>query len=378
MIKKENFLSFPVPRLNYSERRVLGLLLRAGELTQAGISERSGLAQQSVSRLISALLGHGCLEEVGQVAQARRGQRPTTFRLVPGYAASFGITIMADTVAVALLDFSGRVLGEAMRTLPDMRRDTVLSSLQDLMDQLVASARVDPARVVGLGAGVSGFFTSTDGTSLNTPLSLDDWALVDIGEVLSRHFRMPACMDNDGNAAAVGESMVGVGRWCGHFAYLYFATGFGGGVIIDGELARGRHGNAGEFAGILPDGHPHPNLESLRAKITSHGIALDNVADMVERFDPSWPGVSEWIELSLPSLNLIASAIHAVIDPEAIVLGGRIPQPLSNLLIPRISLTNVDRRDAPRPEPRLVHAEAKGDAAAVGAALMPLKKFFFC
>ena len=308
--------------------------------------------------------------------QARRGQRPTTFRLAPGYAASFGVTIMAETVSVALLDFSGRVLGEAMQPLGDMQRATVLASLHELMDRLIADSGVDRHRIVGLGAGISGYFNGT-GARLNTPLTLDDWALVDIEALLNDHFQMPAWVDNDGNAASVGESMVGVGRWCDNFAYLYFATGFGGGVIIDGELSRGRHGNAGEFAGILPDGYTHPNLDGLRANISSHGIALDNVADMIKRFDPTWPGVTEWIDLSLPSLDLIASAIHSVIDPDAIVLGGRIPHQLAAMLIPRITFTNVTRRDSPRPEPKLVQAEASGDATAVGAALMPLKNFFF-
>lgn len=376
MINRQNIRYLEPPRLSHSERHILGLLLRSGELTQAGIAERSSLAQQSVSRLIAGLLAHGCLEEVGQVPQARRGQRPTTFKLAPGYAASFGVTIMADTVSVALLDFSGQVLGEAMQALADMHRATVLESLQELMDRLIAESGVDRRRIVGLGAGVSGYFTGT-GTLLNTPLSLDDWALVDIEALLSDHFRMPAWVDNDGNAAAVGESMVGVGRWCSNFAYLYFATGFGGGVIIDGELLRGRHGNAGEFAGILPEGYPHPNLDGLRTMIGARGVALDNVADMIDRFDPAWAGVREWIESTVPSLDVMVSAIHSVIDPEAIVLGGRIPQQLAGMLIPRITLANINRRNSPRPEPKLVQAEAKGDATAVGAALMPLKKFFF-
>lgn len=376
LLKNKEYQFSSEHHISASERRVLALLLREGKLTQSAISEQTGLAQQSISRLLNELVRRGCIVEAGRVSLGQRGQAPAAFRLSGKFATSIGVAIMADTISVALLDFAGNVTGESVEILPDMRHATVLSAMQVLMDDLMDRHKVDRERIVGMGAGVSGFFTSNT-AALNTPASLDDWALVDIAELLSEHFGVPAWMDNDGNAAALGEGMIGVGRWARKFAYLYFATGFGGGVIIDGKLMRGSHGNAGEFAGILPAAFPHPNLESLRNELQRHGIQTESVAAMVAGFDPAWPGVDEWIDGMMPSLDLVTSAIHAVIDPDAIVLGGRMPAALAELLIPRITLFATHRRGSPPPLPIVVLAEARGDATAIGAALLPFKKCFF-
>ena len=376
LIDKASAAGAAIPGATASERRVLAALLREGKLTQAAISDRVGLAQQSVSRLLAELTRRGCITQAGPVALGQRGQSPVAFKLAGPFATSIGVGIMADTISLALLDFAGDVIGEGAQTLPDMRRDTVLLAIEGLLTSLSKRYQVDRTRLLGIGAGVSGFFTD-DPHTLNTPASLDDWALVDIASLLSEHFELPAWMDNDGNAAALGEGMIGVGRWARKFAYLYFATGLGGGVMIDGQLMRGSHGNAGEFAGILPPSYPHPNLDSLRVQLQRNGIDTEHVAAMVAGFDPTWPGVSAWLDEMMPSLNLMISAIHAVLDPDAIVLGGRMPPALAELVIPRIALNSTQRRGVPPPQPTVVLAQAGGDATAIGAALLPFKNCYF-
>ena len=81
---------------------------------------------------------------------------------------------------------------------------------------------------------------------------MGDWALRDLEAELSQVLDMPVWIENDGNAAAVGESLFGVGRRHRSFAYLYIAAGLGGGLILDGVPVRGFRGNAGEFTGLLP------------------------------------------------------------------------------------------------------------------------------
>ena len=185
-------------------------------------------------------------------------------------------------------------------------------------------------------------------------------------------------IENDGNAAAIGESLVGVGRWAKDFVYLYIATGLGGGVILDGEMVRGEFGNAGEVAQLLPPRiYPHPNLDLLRKLICKHGVEVNTVSELVERFDPEWPGVDEWISRVRDSLCLIASASAALLDPEVIVIGGRIPRSLAEKVIPHIEVYDQRRRSDPRPLPQVVVAEAEGDSAAIGAAALTFHSYFF-
>ncbi len=78
-----------------------------------------------------------------------------------------------------------------------------------------------------------------------------------------------------------------------------------------------------------------------------------------------------------PSLNLVASAISATLDPGMIVLGGRVPPALAQRIIERIAFTNPQRRGFHRPAPRIVASVMDGDATAIGAATLPLRAAFF-
>ena len=76
----------------------------------------------------------------------------------------------------------------------------------------------------GVGVGISGYCLGGQGR-YNTPRTLDDWALVDIEELLREQLGYPVWVENDGNAAAIGESLVGAGRTYDNFAYIFFSTG---------------------------------------------------------------------------------------------------------------------------------------------------------
>lgn len=201
---------------------------------------------------------------------------------------------------------------------------------------------------------------------------------MNIERVLEDDLRLPVWIENDGNAAAIGESLVGVGRWAKDFVYLYIATGLGGGVILNGDIVRGEYGNAGEVAQLLPPSiYPHPNLDLLLKLVRRHGVEVESISQLVDRFDPEWPGVGEWITRVRDSLSLISSASAALLDPELIVIGGRIPRSLAEKTIPHIDVYDQRRRSDPRPLPRVVVAEAEGDSAAIGAAALTFNSYFF-
>src|SRR3546814_10413726 len=90
--------------------------------------------------------------------------------------------------------------------------------------------------------------------------------------------------------------MLGVGRWATSFAYLYLSSGVGGGLMLNGDLWRGRYANAGEFAGGLPPNiYPFPNLELIRVLAARDGISFETVDELVSNYDPSWQAIAEWI-----------------------------------------------------------------------------------
>lgn len=359
------------------ERAVLGLVLRRGPLTQTSIAREIDRSQQTVSRLLGRLIQRGSLRQGERVSSGKRGQLSVKVEIVPDYAYSFGVAMLWDALAVALMDFSGRVIDQKLIAMRSMTHDEVVARLRDMLDALVDRWIADSTRIFGVGVGMPGTFMRETG-QVNTPLILDEWANVDVEGLLAEDLRLPVWVENDGNAAAIGESLVGVGRWAKNFVYLYVATGLGGGVILNGELVRGTVGNAGEVAQLLPPKiYPHPNLELLRQLVCKHGAEFETVSELIARFDPDLPGVSEWLMRVQDSFSLIASAAAALLDPDAIVIGGRIPTSLAERIIPLVDVYDQRRRSDPRPLPKVVAAEAQGEAVAIGAAALTFRKYFF-
>lgn len=365
------------PPLSEAERAILGLVLRRGPLTQTQIAKSIDRSQQTVSRLLAGLVKRGALRQGDRVSSGKRGQLSVNIEIVPDFAYTFGIGILWDALSATLMDFSGKVMDSRLTTMTSMTHDKVVQTLRQMLGELISQWSIDAGRVFGAGVGIPGTFMRESG-QVNTPLILDEWTDMKIEAVLADDLELPVWVENDGNAAAIGESLFGVGRRVADFVYLYVATGLGGGVIHDGELLRGNYGNAGEVAQLLPPNiYPHPNLELLRKLVCKHGVQIDTVSELVAEFDVDWPGVDEWIVRSRDSFSLIASASAALLDPDVIVIGGRIPKSLAEAVIPHIELYDQRRRSDERPLPEIVAAEAEGDAAAMGAAALSFRRYFF-
>lgn len=367
----------PITEPTDSESKVLREVLRGDTVTQSAIIGATGLSQQTVSRLIAELVDRGALRQGHRVSSGKRGQPSITVDIDPTYACSLGVALMTDAMSVVLMDFSGCVRAHRHIPLAAMSRSAVFGKLHQAVEGFFFDTGLDRDRLVGVGVGISGY--NLDGkTRFNPPRQLDDWAMVELDHLFSEALGIPAWAENDGNAAAIGESLLGAGRKLDNFVYVFIAAGIGGGVILNHQLWRGVHGNGGEIGLILPrDVFQMPTLTTLYQSIARAGVALDGMSDMLERFDANWPGVEEWIERSRDPLSQIASSIAALLDPDAIVIGGRIPRSLAERVIPTIDLYDDARRAEPRALPRIILSETEYDACAIGAAMLPLEKRFF-
>jgi predicted NBD/HSP70 family sugar kinase len=364
-------------RPSESEASILGFVLRNRGTIQPEIARHCGLSQQTVSRLVNELVDRGALLLGNRQASGRRGQPSMAISINPDYAYSLGVALMTDAMSVLLMDFAGNVVDYDYVAMPAMTRRAVFARLGEVRDRFLESNPAARDRLTGVGIGISGY--CLDGKSrFNPPRSLDDWAMVPIDELFSDALGLPAWVENDANVAAIGESFLGAGRDHADFVYVFMAAGLGGGVVIDHRLMRGKHGNGGELGLILPWRlFQLPTLETLLQSLRKAGVELDGIAQMLARFDPEWPGVAEWIEQSRDPLSLIASSIAALLDPDVIVLGGRIPRVLAEMVIPTIELFDDARRQEPRPLPRVMLSQTQVDACAIGAAMLPLEQRFY-
>lgn len=359
-----------------AEKRVLDIIMRKGGMSQSKLAEHTGTTQQYLSRVLKNLQDEGLLRKGERIASGGRGQPGTSIELVPDFIYSLGACLISDTLSIALIDFQGNVLEEMSSPMTSMKRGDIFMKLRSTIDDFKHSQNIHEQDIAGLGIGISGYSTGAPGTFNPTP-PLNDWALINLEELFIKELGIPTWAENDGNVAALGENMRGVGRWANNFAYIHLTYGFGGGIIIDGKLMPGRKRNAGEFGGTVPYSHYKISLESLRKEINAFGLNIENVSALVRNFDINWPGVEEWIFYTRETLFQIFRSTAAILDPDVIVFGGQIPKELAERLIEETKPMEPSRRGMTISRPKVVISESIGDPGATGAAILPLKNQYF-
>jgi glucokinase len=109
--------------------------------------------------------------------------------------------------------------------------------------------------VTGIGVGFAGHVNGAKGWIL-TSSNLPAWDNHPLRDLLQKRLGVPVILENDANCAAWAEYCFGAGKGSRHMCYVTFSTGFGIGIIIDGQLYTGATGTAGELGHTVvdPDG----------------------------------------------------------------------------------------------------------------------------
>ena len=355
-------------------RQVLTLVRRHGALSRSTLIRDTGLSGTAIFRATEELEAAGLVRTGEAVAQGR-GQPSMTIHIVPDAAFSLGLSVMTDRADVVLLDLAGAVRARREISLPGMPRDALLDRVAQFRDE-----QPTRDRIVGIGVAVAGFFTAP--RIVNPAPELDDWALIDLETLVTRRLGLPAMVENIAAATAIGERLLGVGTDFASFCYVNVAAGFRVATVIDGQLFRGHHGNAGEIAGLFGfAGRPTPNLGDLRTMLADHGTVCDGIGDLVARFDPRWPGVDAWLAARQESFDWLFQTLRYAFDCQAIVLGGRLPRDLARRIVEAVAwpeLTLPERRGTREPPATLTVAALEPDLAApLGAAALILHRRLF-
>ncbi len=360
-----------------NERSILRVLWQNPGVARSCINAQLDLTQQSIHRIVDHMVERGIVVLGAPVSGLSRGQPSPTLHLNGSYAYCWGMSINPDVIHICIMDLAGSILVQDAVALTGQSMAEALKEVSALMVQLRLRCKLEEDRLLGIGVGMTGY--NIGGTRFNGPLPLHEWSLVELGPLLTEEFRKPVWIHIAGQTAAVAEAMFGIGRHIRHFAYLYIGYGFGGGLISDGELLLGGNGNAGEFACILDPTEiaKRPALKYLMNKLHANGIEIPTVEHLQKTFDPDWAGVAEWLDEVTPVFNRLVNAIWGVFGPQAIVLGGHVPQELGNMLIERMELYELPRYGVGHPPPKMIVSDVAGDAAAVGAASVPFKKLMF-
>ncbi|WP_245429220.1 ROK family protein [Mesorhizobium sp. WSM3860] len=145
----------------------------------------------------------------------------------------------------ALVERSGEVVKRVSApTLAGAGSEAVIGQIIALAGRLLKEH--PQAKVSGIGMCAPGPLDPKAGIVIGPP-TLAGWHNVPLIDILSRQFGLPVRLENDANAAALGEWRFGAGRGAGSLVFVTVSTGIGGGVVADGHIYHGRRGLAAEI-----------------------------------------------------------------------------------------------------------------------------------
>ena len=169
---------------------------------------------------------------------------------------AIGVDLGGTNLRAAAIDESGKLLDKISGSTNFTEgREAVLADIVSAIQ--IMRERHGPAGLAGIGVGVPGFIRMKEGfiTGSNNLPYLENFPVRD---EISRRLGTKVILENDANAAALGEKWMGAGRDVDDLVLLTLGTGIGGGIISSGRVLRGFVGMAGELGHltVVPNGNP--------------------------------------------------------------------------------------------------------------------------
>jgi predicted NBD/HSP70 family sugar kinase len=232
-----------------NERTVLETIRSGAPISRAEISRRAGISKPTVSLALQSLLDGGLVREV-EPEPGRPTYGAVYFDVVPEAGLVLGLDLGARFLRGAICDLRGEIRARQDVEVSGSSPEQIVELIAGLRDTLVAASGLSPDLVDGAVVGVPGVVNAATGVIRVTHFAtLEGRGLRD--EIADR-LGLKITLDNDINLAALGEQWRGTARGVDDFAFLSIGTGLGAGIVLRGEIHRGRNGAAGEVDLVAP------------------------------------------------------------------------------------------------------------------------------
>lgn len=326
---------------------VLNLVRAHQPISRADLARTMGVARGAVTLIVNDLLKRQLIFE-GATGETVRGRKPTFLYIDSRRRAVVAADIRASETFLMLADLLGKPLA-GVTSFPTVRDPKHLVAALALRTKSLLAEHPEIDGCEGMGVVVPGMVEHSTMTVLHAPTL--GWRNVRLRERLSAATGLPVQIENSGRACALAQMWAlrgDVAAASGDLVFVSVSDGVGVGVIINGEVLRGRHNIAGEF------GHVPLSLDGPRCSCGANGcweayvsnratlaryfgrpatpsagpVRADRTAftveDLITRARASDAKALSALEATARYLGLgLASVINAL-DPSRVYVGGEI------------------------------------------------------
>jgi len=249
-MRKINPHDFKVARRGTSReinRQIALNLIRAHQpVSRADLARLMNVRRGVASLLVSELLSENLIFEGALGESVGRGRRPTFLYIDSRERCVVGVDIRATRTYILVTDLVGRQLGAVSSFQTNRDVDTLIRELARRIKQILT----DYNACEGVGVSVPGMVEPTKGRVVHAPTLA--WHDVNLRDPLALALGIPVQIENSGKACALAQ------LWAtrsdvvasGNSVFVSVSDGVGVGIVVNGEVLRGRHNTAGEFGHV--------------------------------------------------------------------------------------------------------------------------------
>lgn len=297
---------------------IVELLRERPSLSRAELGQNLGRTPATVTHLVRGLINSGIVVEIDS-HRSINGRPRIPLHLNPSVMYAFAVDVGIESVSIAVLDFSGKMiyLHEIPQSVSAITEG--ISVIADGIQYVFAQVGIDKEKFCGLGVSIPGIFNTAKGTVIFSP-NLPEWT----GMSLQEMFRTETGLDtviveNDANAAALGELWFGAGKKLQDFICVISEVGIGAGLIHNRQLVRGEDGAAGEIGHMLVDTDTEAPLCGCGKQGCLESFAsLSVVKKRIEQGE----SIAEVLDQTTNYLGIAYSNLVNTFSPQALILLG--------------------------------------------------------
>jgi glucokinase len=296
---------------------------------------------------------------------------------------SIGVDLGGTNLRAAAIDDQGKMLDKiAGSTDLQAGRDVVI---QDMVQSIEAlRARLGEHNLRGVGIGLPGFILMDKGIIVGSN-NMPEFENYPVRDEIEKRLGAKVILENDANAAALGEKWIGAGREVDDLVLLTLGTGIGGGIIVNGRVLHGSLGMAGELGHltVVPNGNPcgcgnrgcvekHASATAIAAMARLIGLGHDLTSEDVYKLAVAGNDRAKAIFRSMgEALGVaLANLINIFNFPLYLLSGGPLPawDYFAPAMLEEVARRSFTYRHAPT---RIEKATLGNEAGLYGAAYLP-------
>ncbi len=362
---------------DHNQRVTLHAIRVNGPITRTELARITGLTAPAIANITKRLLTEKLIQEAGR-RRGGRGQPATKLVINPDAWFSIGLNVDRDHITMVVLDFEGRVRARASTEVSFAMPKDVEQFFRKGVGKLLSKVGVGRDRLAGIGVALPDDMPSA-ATLPHQPANYGVWASTDVASLLTETLPVPVFVENDAAAATMGEMQFGLGKKHQTFFYILITAALGGSIVIEGNHFRGASGRSGELGmlrGRDASGHERQiqnivSLSALYSRLAAQGIRVSAPQDLPGLDESGQAIIDAWVEASVDTLIDTVLAINCLVNPEAVLIGGRLPGSLVDQLATRLNQRlEAFAGNVPAIAP-VARAALSDDAPAVGAAILP-------